>query len=623
MASFFATLHSTIFPALSSSVKKEQAEHEEAPAAAAENTSAPEESSYKTIMSSSNDHDSRDKHDLDKANEVLSSAATLVLSDIEHGTTCSGSTSSESTISETPLEDVIMEATKEEGENNATKEGRSIDGSNKANKKIEKTPSTAKHISGPKGAPPVRPSTKSLIVACGYVFLAVSSFTIAIPSSIRYTTSFGVSQALSGVVVGILPLFGAFAQFPMIRIYERFSMTFILYSFLLLNIIANAFYALGGVTKSYTMVLIGRGISGIVGGPTFAKTYIARTTDKEHRLQYMEYLSVSISLAYALGPAMGVVIEVVCNKAGWDSALLNADTAVGWWCVFLFLLQVPHALLAFEEPPALQLFDSNAASTVFTNAVSYRLPAATEQRSSNTSTDCTLSDGVLLFHEDEEQHSPHEQPIETDGHCHRSILKKLFLWSLLVLLLQMNVGVFEVTTIYRATSPSSSSTTNKNLDGWSWDIAGAAGYLSIVNWIPVLLSLIIPIRRFVTTDIQGARGSFLLIIVASVFLFDYDAVVPSTIGQVSIYSIGSAILLFAIQTGKGFTFSRASKLPQTLAQKQPTMSTISFVYNLGRAMGSMGAPLLSSGQLTGLFFTVSNVGAFCILVLAGHLGPDE
>ncbi|KAL7561172.1 hypothetical protein ACA910_011992 [Epithemia clementina (nom. ined.)] len=505
-------------------------------------------------------------------------------SDGARGTTCTCSTAEDLTVPEMPTD--TTKATVEPNENE---------------KERVQNPTSC------------RPSASSLIVACGYVFLSVASFTIAIPSSIRYTESFGVSQAFSGIMVGIVPLFGAFAQFPMIRIYERFSMTSILSSFLLIKIVDHAFYALGGVTNSYTIVLIGRGISGIVGGPTFAKTYIARTTDKEHRLQYMEYLSVSIGLGYALGPAMGVVIEVVCNKAGWDSALLNADTAVGWWCVFLFMLQLPHVFFAFQEPPLLEHFaDSNAASTVFASDAPFRIPAATEHRLSNA-TYSTLSNEALI---DEDG-----QSIEKDLKSDRgSLFKYLLIWSVLVLLVQMDVGVFEVASIYRATSTFSNANSS---DRWGWDTAGAAGHLSIVNWIPVILSLIIPIRRFVTTDMQGARGSFLFIIVASVFLFDYDAVVPSTIGQVSIYSFGSAISLFAIQTGKGFTFSKASKLPRTPAQKQPVMSTVSFVYSLGRALGAMVAPLLSSGQFTGLFFTISNLVAFLMIVVIGHFCPEE
>ena len=133
----------------------------------------------------------------------------------------------------------------------------------------------------------------------------------------------------------------------MIPLFKQVPLKKIVLGFDVLNVLGNILYALGGFSGSYATVLVGRAISGTVGyvktkasctddekvfffltililsiyrtsGPSFPTTYLARATSKVNRSKYMAYVSVSLGLGYSIGPATGLLLEVICNAAGWD-----------------------------------------------------------------------------------------------------------------------------------------------------------------------------------------------------------------------------------------------------------------------------------------------------------------
>jgi MFS family permease len=105
------------------------------------------------------------------------------------------------------------------------------------------------------------------------------------------------------------------------------------------NIIGCVLYALGSTTDWIGTVLIGRMISGIVGGPSYSATYVSRTTDHKTRSLYMQYVGVSIGIGYGIGPLLGSAVTEICNRAGWNSDLMNENTASGWLMAILFVIE--------------------------------------------------------------------------------------------------------------------------------------------------------------------------------------------------------------------------------------------------------------------------------------------
>jgi MFS family permease len=104
---------------------------------------------------------------------------------------------------------------------------------------------------------------------------------------------------MAGLLVGITQIFSAFAQPFMSFFFKRYKYRSILIVCCLVNIIGCVLYALGSATNWIGTILIGRIISGIVGGTLlYSATYVSRTTDQTTRSLYMQYMTVSIGIGY-------------------------------------------------------------------------------------------------------------------------------------------------------------------------------------------------------------------------------------------------------------------------------------------------------------------------------------
>jgi Na+/melibiose symporter-like transporter len=132
-----------------------------------------------------------------------------------------------------------------------------------------------------------RPPLGSLIIALACSVITVASFTIVIPTSDSYITSFGGSSTMAGLLVGITPIFSAFAQPFMSFFFKRYKYRSILIVCCLVNIIGCVLYALSSATNWIGTILIGRMISGIVGGPSYIPQHMFRVQPTKRRDHYI------------------------------------------------------------------------------------------------------------------------------------------------------------------------------------------------------------------------------------------------------------------------------------------------------------------------------------------------
>ena len=102
----------------------------------------------------------------------------------------------------------------------------------------------------------LKPSWASFVAVLFNCSLGVTSFLIVLPTSARYTSSFGIDANLAGLLVGLSPLINGLIQPILIPIFERFLLRHIFYANCLLSIVGNSLYALGDVSHSFAVLLL-------------------------------------------------------------------------------------------------------------------------------------------------------------------------------------------------------------------------------------------------------------------------------------------------------------------------------------------------------------------------------
>ena len=192
---------------------------------------------------------------------------------------------------------------------------------------------------------------RSFVAVICYSVLTVTSFTVCLPTSTQYVSSFGVSDSLAGLMVGLTPIFSGIVQLPLIPILRKYPLKQILMTGCVVNMFASVMYSLAAVSGSVATLFVARCIMGSVGGPTYASSYVMKTTGLKTRSQYMIYVGISIGIGYGLGPLTGLVVELICGAANWNAPALDSSTAPGWLMVALYAIELVVLGAQMVEPP--------------------------------------------------------------------------------------------------------------------------------------------------------------------------------------------------------------------------------------------------------------------------------
>ena len=457
-----------------------------------------------------------------------------------------------------------------------------------------------------------KPSLVSLFVVLLNVSLNVTSFLIVLPTSRDYTESFDVNDRLAGLLVGLSPLINGAIQPILIPVFNRFQLKHIFYINCLLAMIGNVLYSLGDVANSYAMILIGRCILGVSGGPVFGTTYVSRATSVAARTKYMEYVSIGISSGYVLGPLLALVAEACVNSMhdNWDESnpIINSNTAPGWLMVILFILNLILFVVFFQEASKPDNSAKNANDDdgggggggddeKYTSSSDDMFEEVEEEEISRLEAKAGVS-----AKEGEQQE---KQPPKTNKQFQIAVC------YLFIAVAMANTGSFEIVMVFRGDSD------------WDFSIIQIAIMLAAFNAVTCLVPFVVKAEKWINIDRKGILWSFMGLAMASVWFFDYQNLnVP---GDVTIFGIGGISMLLSAQWAKGYLFGLASKVPSP-SHHQITMSFMASAYTFGRFLGTLVAPfLLDYNHGYGGFILCINASC-CIffgLFYRQMRGPDE
>jgi len=164
------------------------------------------------------------------------------------------------------------------------------------------------------------PSRWHLAIASYQIFLIYLNYSIVIPTVHKYAESLdapgGFAGGFAGVLVGAASVGAAVLQ-PLYRLLLKrsYAVTFLVQACLML--VGSIIYALAGLARTWSLLLVGRVIGGLGGSAYPVMTFLSEAVGKKHRSNVTSIvIGVSRSLGYALGPVFAAALVYVDFRVG-------------------------------------------------------------------------------------------------------------------------------------------------------------------------------------------------------------------------------------------------------------------------------------------------------------------
>lgn len=143
------------------------------------------------------------------------------------------------------------------------------------------------------------------LVAC---FLYMMNNYIVEPSSAYYANELGQSDALSGLLIGAMPManIGAAVGYS---VWTNYSYRQPLFFAGVLILLGNIMYSFAYNYKSVTMCILGRAITGLGGPRLINRRYVADATPYALRTAASASFAAATSLGAAMGPAAAIILD--------------------------------------------------------------------------------------------------------------------------------------------------------------------------------------------------------------------------------------------------------------------------------------------------------------------------
>jgi Major Facilitator Superfamily len=183
-------------------------------------------------------------------------------------------------------------------------------------------------------------------------FLYCMNYYIVEPSSTMYVNRLGAHDALSGTLIGMLPLAAFVSSIP----YSMWTNRSFRHPFLmscLMLILGNLMYSIADQFQQVWIALLGRFICGLGAPKCIIRRYMADTTPVSLRTSVNAGFGMVVAAGSAMGPAMAIVlnkIEYTTYVHGLGIVTLNGLTLPGYFMACLWLTFGVIVLLTFEEP---------------------------------------------------------------------------------------------------------------------------------------------------------------------------------------------------------------------------------------------------------------------------------
>ena len=451
------------------------------------------------------------------------------------------------------------------------------------------------------------PSLLSFVAAISYNFIAVTGFTISIPTSERYATSLGGGVGAAGIIVGLYPFLSCFsnvALIPVLSPRSGVSMRTVYMGCCLTQITGWIMYSTAPSTFGLGSVMIGRALCGVAGVRVGAY-YIARTYshDPATRSKRMMTMARMMAFGYFVGPTLGLIVESVFG--GWNSQMnssFNADTCPGWTMVVLFLLELAFVSAFFEEPPHLSMGQGGASNGKPKQTQKQDLGFVKQQQDPDTEITPLMLKNLDLVDTSTITDTADEKKASRNWYI------SVLLTYLLVFITGANRAVWEIITVFFGTTE------------WGWNVRDISAYLAFMYLAAALLSCI-GLQRIFTSRRSGLAGSFILAISSAIFFLGHSAGFLR-FDLPLVYGFGSLVIQISAIIGMGNILDQIAHLGKMRPRhNQLVMSLNAVFYSLGRASGSVIAPYLSlpfilNGQMYALYTaTINCVGIFVVLFL--------
>jgi hypothetical protein len=459
-------------------------------------------------------------------------------------------------------------------------------------------------------------------------FLYCMNYYIVEPSSTMYVNQLGAHDAMSGTLIGMLPLGALVSSIP----YSMWTNKSFRHPFLMsccMMIIGNLVYGLADRYSNVKVALLGRFISGLGAPKCIIRRYMADTTPVTLRTSVNAGFGMVVAAGSAMGPAMAIILNrfdytVVLPWLGFVT--FNGLTLPGYFmacCWFTFTIVV---LATFEEPDREGLEEQKRLEASRQPTVS---PSTSRVDMSSDSSRHHDLNAIFSDDDDDEfgdalSKKPSHHYDDKPRSCwQRSVAQVQHFFELVSFPVRLCLGllfakVFTIEALVSATSALS-----KNRYGWQVHQVGTLGFLNGILVIP--FSILVGRLSMSYHDhvlmkwlvCIGCMGMFCLIDVTDLVgtpTSDWNeghvlAVSPQR------YIVGYFLAYLSIQTFEGVIGSTLSKvIPTALAAGTLNSGLLATLVDCsGRASGDLFISLcgfIEIRQLMNLLF----IPGFCIML---------
>ncbi|GKY96584.1 hypothetical protein MPSEU_000618000 [Mayamaea pseudoterrestris] len=183
-------------------------------------------------------------------------------------------------------------------------------------------------------------------------FLYCMNYYIVEPSSTMYVNRLGSHDAMSGTLIGMMPLAAFFSSIP----YSMWTNKSFRHPFLvscILMIVGNLMYSLADKYSRIWVALLGRFICGLGAPKCIIRRFMADTTPVAMRTSVNAAFGMVVAAGSAMGPAMAVMlsgIEYTYYMPHYGFIFFNGLTMPGYLMAGLWITFSIIVLSTFEEP---------------------------------------------------------------------------------------------------------------------------------------------------------------------------------------------------------------------------------------------------------------------------------
>jgi len=453
-------------------------------------------------------------------------------------------------------------------------------------------------------------------------FLYCMNYYIVEPSSTMYVNRLGAHDAMSGTLIGMMPLAAFLSSIP----YSMWTNNSFRHPFIMsccMLILGNLLYSLADQFQGQVgIALFGRFISGLGAPKCIIRRYMADTTPVSLRTG----VNAGFGMVVAAGSAMGPAMAIILNKFEYTVAIrplgivcFNGLTLPGYFMSCLWFTFGLIVLATFEEPDREGLKEQKEIEAKGGIRFSTSNVSSSASRASMTD-DSTVFSGASSFAD------PGAYDFENswvERNLPERIVKVLRFFGLITLPVRICLGLLFCKVFVIESLVSATSALSKNRYRWRVDQVGLLGLTNGLLVIPfsilvgrlsmsyqdhVLMKWLISI---------GCFGMFLLVdlsdLVATPTKYynegHFLAVSPPR------YITGYFLSYISIQAFEGVIGSTLSKvIPTALASGTFNSGLLAtLVDTFGRACGDLfisAAGFVSLRQLMNLLF----IPGFCILL---------